>query len=122
MELLYAFRKVTYTLNRFYLPEHCSTQLRDLEITIQPRWNNAGTIAKEVELRYIHVINRFITIITINIIINYYYYCYYLLLLLILLLLLLSLLLFTCASRVLSIEFLDKHCSTDFNSVSFVKS
>ena len=48
-------------MNRFYVPEHCSTQLRVLGITFQLRWINAGTISKEVELRYIHVISRFIT-------------------------------------------------------------
>ena len=52
---------MTYTLNRFYIPEHCSTGSRILGTILQLRWINAGTISKEVELRDIHVISRFIT-------------------------------------------------------------
>ena len=48
-------------MNRFYIPEHCSTGLKILRITFQLRWINAGTISKEVELRDIQVISMFIT-------------------------------------------------------------
>ena len=48
-------------MNRFYIPEHCSTELRIPGISLQLRWINAGTISKEVELRNIHLISRFIT-------------------------------------------------------------
>ena len=50
-------------MNRFYVPEHCSTQLRVLGITFQLRWINAGTISKEVKLIDIQVISRFITLL-----------------------------------------------------------
>ena len=53
-------------MNRFYIPEHCSLGLTVLGITFQLRWINAGTISKEVELRDIHVISRFITRICMN--------------------------------------------------------
>ena len=49
-------------MNRFYIPEHCSPELRVLGMIYQLRWINAGTIAKEVELIDIHVISRFITL------------------------------------------------------------
>ena len=48
-------------MNRFYVPEHCSTQLRVLGMVSQLRWIIEGTISKEVELIDIHVISRFIT-------------------------------------------------------------
>ena len=48
-------------MNRFYIPEHCSTQLRVLGIDFQLRWIIEGTISKEVELWYIHLISRFTT-------------------------------------------------------------
>ena len=48
-------------MNRFYISEHCSTELRILGMSLQLRWIIEGTISKEVELRDIHLINRFIT-------------------------------------------------------------
>ena len=50
-------------MNRFYVPEHCSTQLRVLGIAFQLRWIIEGTISKEVKLIDIHVISRFITLV-----------------------------------------------------------
>ena len=50
-------------MNRFYIPEHCSTQLRVLGIDLQLRWINAGTISKEGDLRDIHLMSRFITLV-----------------------------------------------------------
>ena len=49
-------------MNRFYVPEHCSTQLRVLGMVSQLRWIIEGTISKEVELIDIQVISRFITL------------------------------------------------------------
>ena len=58
-----ALRKLVYAANRFYMPELCSLGLIVLGITFQIRRINAGTISKEVELRDIQLISRFITIV-----------------------------------------------------------
>ena len=61
--IIECIKKLIYAVNRFYIPELCSLGLTVLGITFQLRWINAGTISKEVELRDIHVINRFITLV-----------------------------------------------------------
>ena len=60
--IIECIKKLTYAVKRFYIPELCSLGITVLGMSLQLRWINARTISKEVELRDIHVISRFITI------------------------------------------------------------
>ena len=57
-------KELSCAMNRFYIPEHCSTEFRILGMSLQLRCINAGTISKEVELRDIHLFSRFITLVS----------------------------------------------------------
>ena len=61
--IIECIEKLIYAVNRFYIPELCSLGITVLGITFQLRWIIAGTISKEVELRDIHLLSRFITLV-----------------------------------------------------------